>query len=192
MKVSPGTVLREMAAFFGQFVLQLVRGNDSKIAAVLRKKLYRTPCAIDTHVFIRNGRHFTAGRDSALYHGCYILNGNGRFILGDHSHLGAFCYVNVHYGQIVIGDDVAIGPGTKLIAYSNHYKAGRKVTEERVTKDIVIKNNVFIGANCTILPGTIIHDHVVVGAGSVVKGELESNSVYAGVPCKKISSGWYV
>lgn len=43
---------------------------------------------------------------------------------------------------------------------------------------------VFIGANCVILPGSIIHENVVIGAGSVVKGEIEENSVYAGLPVK--------
>jgi acetyltransferase-like isoleucine patch superfamily enzyme len=105
--------------------------------------------------------------------------------------LGAFCFVNVCYGTVSIGDDVAVGPGTKFIAYSNHYVQGKKVTDERITADIVIGNNVFIGANCVILPGTVIRDNVVVGASSIVTGELESNSIYAGVPCRKIKSGWY-
>ena len=106
--------------------------------------------------------------------------------MGTNSHMGAFCYVNVCYGNLKIGDDVAIGPHTSIIVYSNHYEPGKKVTETRITKDITIGNNVFIGANCTILPGTEIGDDVVIGAGSVVKGKLEESAVYAGAPCKKI------
>ncbi|MEW6380566.1 MAG: acyltransferase [bacterium] len=111
--------------------------------------------------------------------------------MGNNSHLGAFCYVNVCFGTVTIGDDVAIGPGTKIIAYSNHYQYGKKITEVRITEDVTIGNNVFIGANCIILPGTIIPDNTIVGAGSVVKGKLESNSIYGGVPCKRIKTGWY-
>ena len=51
---------------------------------------------------------------------------------------------------------------------------------------ISIGNNVFIGINVTILLGTKIGDNVIVGAGSIVKGELKSNSVYAGTPVKFI------
>jgi len=146
---------------------------------------------IDTNVFIKNKKNFISGHGSCLYHSCYILNINGKFVIGNNSHLGAFCYVNVCYGKVTIGDDVVVGPGTKIIAYSNHYQHGKKVTEEKITRDVVIKNNVFVGANCTILPGTIINKNIIVGAGSVVKGELEANCIYAGVPCKKIKSGWY-
>lgn len=53
---------------------------------------------------------------------------------------------------------------------------------------IIIGNNVFIGFNAIILPGTKIGDNVIVGAGSIVKGSLKSNSVYAGVPVKYICS----
>ena len=146
---------------------------------------------IDTNVFIKNRKNFKSGHRSCLYHSGYILNTNGKFVIGNNSHLGAFCYVNVCYGSVSIGDDVAVGQGRKIIAYSNHYECGKKVTETKFTADIVIKNNVFIGANCTVLPGTIINDNIVIGAGSIIKGELETNSIYAGVPCRKIKSGWY-
>lgn len=51
---------------------------------------------------------------------------------------------------------------------------------------IVIEDNCFIGANCTILPGVHIGPNTIVGTGSVVTKDLESNSVYAGVPARKI------
>jgi len=53
---------------------------------------------------------------------------------------------------------------------------------------IIIGNNVFIGINSTILPNTKIGDNVIIGAASLVKGELKPNSVYAGVPAKYICS----
>ena len=90
-----------------------------------------------------------------------------------------------------IRDSVAIGPGTKIIAYSNHYEAGKNVTDVRTTGHVVIGNNVFIGANCTLLPGTVVGDDVVIGAGSVVRGELAGNAIYAGVPCKEVRRGWH-
>lgn len=51
---------------------------------------------------------------------------------------------------------------------------------------IEIGNNVFIGRRVTILPGTKIGDNTVIGAGALVKGKLDPNSVYAGVPARKI------
>ncbi len=51
-------------------------------------------------------------------------------------------------------------------------------------KPIVIGNNVWIGAGAVILAGTVIREDSIIGAGSVVKGEIPTNVVAAGVPCK--------
>jgi acetyltransferase-like isoleucine patch superfamily enzyme len=181
----------ESVRFLRQLGAGAVRGNESAIAGRLRRRALGTVCRIDTDVRVTHAKNFRAGKDSALYHASYILNASGRFTMGERSHLGAFCYVNVCYGEVTIGDDVAIGPGTKIFAYSNHYERGRKVSEVRLTADVSIGDNVFVGANCTILPGTVIPAHVVVAAGSVVRGQLESNAIYGGVPCQKLKDGWY-
>lgn len=55
-------------------------------------------------------------------------------------------------------------------------------------KKTVIGNNVFIGWGGTVLGGSIVGDNVIIGANSVVSGIVESDSVYAGNPAKKIMS----
>ncbi len=55
-------------------------------------------------------------------------------------------------------------------------------------RSIKIESNIFIGHKSIILPGTYIESNVIVGAGSVVKGRLLTNTVYAGVPAKPICS----
>ena len=46
------------------------------------------------------------------------------------------------------------------------------------TAPVEIGNNVWIGANTIILRGTKIGDNCVIGAGSIVKGNVLSNSVF--------------
>ena len=52
---------------------------------------------------------------------------------------------------------------------------------------IVIKDNSYIGANVTILPGVTIGKNCIIGAGSVVTRDIPDNSVAVGVPCRVIS-----
>jgi acetyltransferase-like isoleucine patch superfamily enzyme len=177
--------------FLGEQIYASIRGNESVLAARLRQRFLGTSCRIDSSVVVTNKKNFKCGTGCALYHGTYILNTAGNFSMGNRSHLGVMCYVNVGHGNLIVGDDVAIGPHTSIIVYSNHYEAGKRVTDVRLTQDVRIGNNVFIGAHCTILPGAEIADHVVIGAGSVVKGTLESNAIYAGAPCRKLREGWY-
>ncbi|MBO5576272.1 MAG: acyltransferase [Ruminococcus sp.] len=53
---------------------------------------------------------------------------------------------------------------------------------------IEIMDNVFIGSNSVILYNTKIGPNVVIASGSVVTKDCEPNSVYAGVPAKRIGS----
>ncbi len=53
---------------------------------------------------------------------------------------------------------------------------------------IEIMDNVFIGSNSVILYGTRVGPNVVIASGSVVTKDCEPNSVYAGVPARKIGN----
>ncbi|QWT52210.1 acyltransferase [Eubacterium sp. MSJ-33] len=52
--------------------------------------------------------------------------------------------------------------------------------------NVTIGNNVFVGYDSCILKDTTIGDNVIIGAKSVVKGSIPSNTVWAGVPAKQI------
>lgn len=75
-------------------------------------------------------------------------------------------------GSIILGHDASL-----MLFYQKY----------RIEKTI-IGNNVFLGANSVVLPGIIIEDNVIVGAGAVVTKRLASNGVYAGNPAKYMCS----
>jgi acetyltransferase-like isoleucine patch superfamily enzyme len=183
--------IAQVPPFLAECLRLLVRDNCSALAAHLRARRFGLRCFIDTGVIVRNPQNFKPCAGSALYHGVYVLNDHGVVTLGERSHLGAHCYINALYGNVTIGEFVAVGPGTKIFSYSNHYAPQAKVTDKKITCDVVIGDNVFIGANCCVLPGSVVGNNVIVGAGSVVRGVLESGCVYGGVPCRKLRAGWY-
>lgn len=57
---------------------------------------------------------------------------------------------------------------------------------EKISKPITIGNGCWIGANSIVLPGVNIGNGTIVAAGFVVIQDCEENSLYAGVPAKKI------
>lgn len=59
-------------------------------------------------------------------------------------------------------------------------------TDIAFKREIRIGKNVFIGMGSIIMPGTIVHDNVIIGAGSVVRGEIPSDSIVIGNPGKVI------
>ena len=88
-------------------------------------------------------------------------------------------YVTISFDVAVLVHDLSIIHAAKYVG---------KNTRPIICKKVEIGNNVFIGARTTILPGSVIGDNCIVGSGSVVRGCLEKNSIYAGNPCKKIGT----
>lgn len=88
---------------------------------------------------------------------------------------------------IRIGDHVELAAEVTFITHDGGAWVLRDESPDLdVFGDIVIGNNVFIGRRVIILPGSRIGDNCVIGAGALVKGELEANNVYAGIPARKL------
>ena len=50
-----------------------------------------------------------------------------------------------------------------------------------------IGDNCFIGTGVILMPGITVGDNCIVGAGAVVTRDIPSNSVFAGVPARKVA-----
>ena len=107
--------------------------------------------------------------------------------MGNNSHAAPYSYFLITNNSVIIGDDVAIGPFCSFFCSSNSYSDDIPLFRENYENgDIILGNNVFIGAQSTILPGTEIQDNVIIAANSVVKGIIESGWAYGGAPCKPL------
>lgn len=90
---------------------------------------------------------------------------------------------------ISIGDHVHIVSGCNFINHDGGVLILRPAHPTlEITKPIRVGNNVYIGINCTILPGVTIGDNVIIGAGAVVTRDIPSGVVAAGVPARVIKS----
>lgn len=90
---------------------------------------------------------------------------------------------------ITIGDDVTISEGVRFLTHDNSVIKLPCSEGTDLVGRICIGNNCFIGCNTVFLPGVRIADNIIVGAGSIVtKSCLESHSIYAGNPAKKIGT----
>lgn len=89
---------------------------------------------------------------------------------------------------IEIGKNCKITRGVIILAHDYSYSVCNDVygTLPQNTTMTIIGDNVFLGMNAILLPGCHIGNNVIVGAGAVVSGILENNSVYAGNPACKI------
>ncbi|PGM62806.1 transferase [Bacillus cereus] len=107
-------------------------------------------------------------------------------VVGDNVSFHPLCYIDAT-GGVEIKKDVSIAHNCTIVSFEHDYTSGTVYRDNPVIpKSISIGSNVWLGAGVRVLSGTIIEDNVVIGAGSIVKGRANKNSLYAGVPAKKI------
>ena len=109
--------------------------------------------------------------------------------LGDHVTINPGCIL-AGAGGLSIGSDVMIGAGTKIVTTSHGTTRTDVVMRlQGMTRTpIVIEDDVWFGFDVKVLPGAIIRRGCVIGAGSVVTGEVPEFSIAAGIPARVIGS----
>lgn len=88
--------------------------------------------------------------------------------------------------NVTMGDNVWIGPNTLITTINHPISPKGRRQHLGISKPVRIGNDVWIGGNCTILPGVTIGNNVVVAAGAVVTKDVPDNCVVGGVPAIKI------
>lgn len=125
---------------------------------------------------------------AALYVGRFVVVKNlSSLRLGDNVSIHDYCYLDC-IGGIFVGDNVSIAHNCSLVSFDHEWQNTEiPIKYNNISiNPITIENDVWVGAGVRILAGCHIESRVVIAAGSVVKGRLESNFLYAGVPARKI------
>ena len=93
-----------------------------------------------------------------------IINGLGSVTIGDNFHSGSEC----------------------LMINSNHNYEGKKIPydETHIIKNIIIKDNVWLGSRVIILGGVTIGEGAIIQAGAVVSSNIPKYAIAGGNPCK--------
>lgn len=105
--------------------------------------------------------------------------------IGDRCLIGRGSGIVGHY-EIVIGDDVWTGHNVYITDQNHGYEdldvpISRQKMPER---PVHIGDGSWIGHGTVVLPGSTIGRHVVIGANSVVRGDIPDNCVAAGTPAR--------
>lgn len=155
-------------------------------------------CEIDPQAVIsEDARIFPSVRGTRIVIGAHsrimefavlrCVGGTGDILIGE------YCYINPHCvlysgSGIRIGSHVLIAPGTSIVP-ANHATARRDllIREQGFMPSqggVIIEDDVWIGANCTILDGAHIERGAVIAAGSVVRKRVPAYQVWGGVPAR--------
>lgn len=112
-------------------------------------------------------------------------------------HIGPGCYINsgtvIYSGNgLRLGKDVLIAANCTIAPVNHEYRSREAHIRDQgfiASKGgVVIEDDVWVGAGSVILDGAVLRQGCVVGAGSVVTGELEPYSINVGSPAKPIGA----
>lgn len=131
-----------------------------------------------SHFCIYDKGNISIGKRIGTRRNCeFSVSESGRISIGDDCFFNSGCVVTCH-NKITIGNNTRFGPN--VLIFDHDYDFKNQNPERRKThlsSPIIIGNNVWIGGGCVILRGTNIGDNCVIGAGSIVKGNVESGII---------------
>lgn len=137
------------------------------------------------------------GQDTKIWHFSHVLSGSKigdrcnigqNVVIGPDSVVGNNCKIqnNVSvYKGVTLEDGVFCGPSMVFTNVFNPRAEIRKMNQARPT---LVKKGATIGANATIVCGTVLGRYCFVGAGAVVTKNVPDHAMVAGNPAKRI--GW--
>ena len=146
---------------FTYFVVNFVVGR--------RKARIDKSSNVHPTVIIRQGERVSIGK------GC-LINHNNVIQAGKVS------------GHIKIGDYVHTGPNVMMFAFNHGTERNGmpSIKQDYWDGDVIIEDDVWIGAGTVITAGVRIETGAVIGANSVVTGDVPPYAVCGGVPARFI------
>jgi acetyltransferase-like isoleucine patch superfamily enzyme len=128
-------------------------------------------------------RQLVRGKGCVIDHQTWLING-GNIFLGDFVKVSSYSALMAGSNSTIrIGTNTIISTGVVIVSF-NHGDSSRSVPIryqpwiDLAEKSIEIGSDVWIGAHVTILPGARIGDGAIIGAGSLVKGDVAPRTVY--------------
>ena len=110
---------------------------------------------------------------------------------GRNIRLGAKVYFNFNcvvldVAEVGIGDNVLIGPAVQIYTAMHPLDSGERRRGLEYAKPVSIGSDVWIGGGAIILPGVMIEDNAIIGAGSVVTHNVPSGVTVVGNPARSL------
>lgn len=183
--------------FYGRVPLARLHpyGFTSPDAEIYHPLLSRARhCFIGEGVLIyqdKRGGGVALGDGVHLHRRCVLQTGQGGSItVGDHTHIQPGCQLSAYLGSIQIGARVDIAPNCAFYPYNHGLEPEVPVRDQPLSSrgGIVVEDEAWLGYGVIVLDGARIGRGAVIGAGSVVTGEIPAGAIAAGIPAKLVKT----
>lgn len=197
-----GEAMCELAEILGYMVKGFYDEDESKLNTLVMgiKVIGKFSNLKDNEIYGRN--FIVAIGDNSIRNDIMAkINENGGItptlihptaVVSPSAEIGKGVYIQANsniWTKVRVDDFCIISPNVVIAHHSTIGRACLISTLTGVGASIRIEDKVFIGMGCTIVTGvSVVGGNSIIGAGAVVLKDSEKNSIYAGVPAKKIRS----
>ncbi len=134
--------------------------------------------------------NISIGDDFIALRDCFLCaDGQGTITIGDRVSLATNAMLNAgQRGVIAVGNDSGIGNNCVLRTSPHKYEDPTRPfkSQGHMPGSIIVEKDVWVAANCTLLPGTHLEQGCIIGAGRVVGGPVKAYTVVAGNPARVV------
>jgi len=126
---------------------------------------------------------FYLGKNAIIEDYAVVNNNVGDVIIHDNALIGIACTL---IGPVSIGKDVLLAQNIVISGLNHGYEdIHTSIREQKVvTKQVIIEDEVWIGANVSITSGVRVGKHSIIAAGSTVHKDVPSYSIVGGNPAR--------
>ena len=160
--------------------------HPSAIIDIQGEALIPATTVIEPGCVLYGGRNsvFRFGEENTIYPSCVFRLDRGSIVTGKRVSFSPGCMIYETRAGLTIGDCTMLAAGVTICGVQHGFGDLSLPIRDQPTSELPIEigADVWIGMGAIILPGAKIGDGCVIGAGSVVRGAIESNTVGYGVP----------
>ena len=142
-----------------------------------------------TSILKVNKSSWIIGNNVSISSNCLIYarekSSEGKLVIGNSSNISNNTIIDV-CGDVNIGNNVAIANDCCIFTHNHCAEAESSWQGEVLVDSVLIEDGAWIGANVIILAGVKIGKRAVIAAGSVVTKDVPDNTIFAGIPARKI------
>ena len=125
------------------------------------------------------GRKITVGESSTWRKGMSIMIADqGEIMIGARCFFNNYCSINA-LNKVEIGEGTIFGENVKIYDHNHRFSKNNEDIKKQGYSigQVKIGKHCWIGSNVVLLKGSDIGDNCVIGAGCVVNGKIEPNSI---------------
>ncbi len=128
-------------------------------------------CTIEHQVYFKHDGPYTQGK--SIY-------------ISDNVFIGFGCEFNIKQ-SVVVKDNCLIGSGSKFIDHDHGTNSNQLICLQKCpSQEIILQEDVWLGANVIVLKGVTIGQGAIVAAGAIVNKSIPAYEIWGGIPAKKL------